>query len=217
MTHRPNDMTHEDLQGSATGSVNIASILFKSGTSQAEIDGVVWSLLKQGHRSALDYIFEKYVRLLYTYGATLCKDGALVEDSIQDVFVELWNRREQLSQTDNIKFYLLKCLRRRIVRVLSAAHREQTHQTLASVEGDGLYASIETDIIQLQTASEQQQQLTDALGKLSKRQREAVYLKFYERMTYEQLSEVLEIDLKSTYKLIGKAIDALRKGVRFIS
>jgi hypothetical protein len=36
-------------------------------------------------------------------------------------------------------------------------------------------------------------------------------------MTYEQLSDVLEIDLKSTYKLIGKAIDALRKGVRFIS
>jgi len=207
----------DDLRDAAPGNGNGESLLFKSGTSQTEIDEVVWALLRKGHRHALDYIFEKYVRQLYAYGSTLCNDTALVEDGIQDVFVELWNRRERLSPTDNIKFYLLKCLRRRIVRILSEAQREHGHHVQASVEDDRLHASIETDIIQLQTASEQQQQLAAALDKLSKRQREAVHLKFYERMTYEQLSEVLEIDLKSAYKLIGKAIDALRKSVRIVS
>ncbi|MBL0744629.1 RNA polymerase sigma factor [Chryseolinea lacunae] len=195
----------------------VESILFRAGTSEAQMDGVVWSLLREGQRKALDFIFEKHVRLLYAYGGKLCKDGAVVEDCIQDVFVELWNRREHLSDTDNIKFYLLKSLRRRIVRVVMAASRERTQHMLAFDDQEGSYTSIETDIVQLQTASEQQQQLTGAMQKLSKRQREAVYLKFYERMSYEQLSEVLDIDLKSSYKLIGKAIDTLRKWVRIVS
>ena len=194
--------------------VETGSLLFKSGTSQEEIDGIVWASLKQGDRKAIDYVFEKYIRILYSYGAKIENDSALVEDCIQDIFIELWQRRENLSQTDNIKFYLLKALRRRIVRKLSMEGREHRHQALAADYADHFYASFESSLIQLQNTSEQQHQLSKGLEKLSDRQREAVYLKFYEKMTYEQLAEVLDIDLKSTYKLIGKAIDSLRKLVR---
>src|SRR6186713_841419 len=85
------------------------AFLFRTGMPQAEIDAVVWAALQQGHRKALDYIFEKHTRLLYAYGARITGDVLLVEDCIQDIFVELWNRHERLSATDNIKFYLLKC------------------------------------------------------------------------------------------------------------
>lgn len=178
---------------------------------QAEIDAVVWAALQQGHRKALDYIFEKHIRLLYAYGARITADVLLVEDCIQDIFVELWKRRERLSATDNIKFYLMKCLRRNLERKLQVGARERARYAHAAEYMDSHYASAENHLIELQTLSEQQQQLSRALEKLSQRQREAVYLKFYEKMPYEQLAEVLHIDLKSTYKLIGKAIESLRR------
>ena len=81
---------------------------------------------------------------------------------------------------------------------------------------DAIEPSIEINLIQVQNDLEQKNALSVAMSKLSKRQREAIHLKFYEKMTYSQLAEILEIDLKSSYKLIGKAIDALRKSVRII-
>jgi len=187
------------------------AFLFKAGMLQTEIDAVVWGALQQGNRKALDYIFEKYIRLLYAYGARITADVLLVEDCIQDIFVELWKRHDRLSATDNIKFYLLKCLRRQLERKLQAGERERARHTRAAAYADRHDAPAESHLIELQTASEQQRQLSRALDKLSQRQREAVYLKFYEKMPYEQLAEVLHIDLKSTYKLIGKAVESLRK------
>jgi len=190
------------------------AFLFKTGMPQAEIDAVVWAALQQGHRKALDYIFEKHIRQLYAYGARITADVLLVEDCIQDVFVELWHRHDRLSTTDNVRFYLLKCLRRNLERKLQAGERERVRDAHAAEYTDSHYASAESHLIELQTTSEQQQQLTRALEKLSQRQREAVYLKFYEKMPYEQLAEVLHIDLKSTYKLIGKAVESLRRLIK---
>ena len=197
------------------GKIAIGPILLKSSATPIEVDRMIWGALKQGNRKALDYIFEKHVRLLYAYGGKISKDGSLVEDCIQDVFVELWNKRGNLSSTDNIKFYLFKSLRRRIVRKTYEAQRELTHQKRALALFEEIEFSFESILIQNQNSVDQQKQLQEALEKLSKRQREAVYLKFYEKMTYEQMAEVLDIDLKSSYKLIGKALDVLRKYVQW--
>jgi RNA polymerase sigma-70 factor (ECF subfamily) len=191
----------------------IGPFLFKLGGNQTEIDHTIWAAFKQGNFQAFNYIFEKYIRLLYSYGRKLSRDYMLVEDCIQDMFIELWRKRELLSETDNIKFYLLKSLRRKIAR---RQLTDQRHRIVAeSVDGrDPVESSIENSMILQQASLEQQNQLNRAISKLSIRQREAVYLKFYEHITYEELASVLDIDLKSAYKLIGKAIDSLRRALR---
>jgi len=193
------------------------SFLFKHGTTVSEGDQVVWNALREGNRTALDYIFEKHVKLLYAYGGKITKDQGVVEDAIQDLFVELWQRHAVLSVTDNIKFYLLKSLRRRITRRIAVDQRKLGDHVLQEDYFREVESSMESTIIQQQTTIAQQEQLTRGIAELSDRQREAIYLKFYEKMSYEQLAEVLDISLTSTYKLIGKAVDALRKSVRIIS
>ena len=190
------------------------SFLFKHGIAPHEQESVVWSALQAGNRRALDYIFEKYVRVLYAYGSKITKDYGIVEDSIQDLFVELWRKHEVLGSTDNIKFYLLKSLRRKIVRRIDSDRRQLGQESLHEENAAEVELSVEATMIELQSSIEQQGQLSRAIANLSERQREAVYLKFYEKMDYPQLSEVLEISLTSTYKLIGKAVDALRKSMR---
>jgi len=190
------------------------SFLFKHGMAPGEQEAVVWAALQAGNRSALDYIFEKYVRLLYAYGSKITKDYGIVEDGIQDLFVELWRKHDLLGDTDNIKFYLLKSLRRKIVRRIDSDKRKLGIDALPEENAAEVQDSAEASIIQQQFSIEQQEQLTRAIAHLSERQREAVHLKFYEKMDYQQLSEVLEISLTSAYKLIGKAVDALRKSMR---
>lgn len=197
--------------------ISTESFLFKQGTTINEADQSVWSALRDGNRKALDYIFEKYVKLLYSYGGKITKDQGIVEDAIQDLFVELWQKHAMLSPTDNIKFYLLKSLRRRITRRLATDQRKLGDHSLQEDYSREVEFSMESAIIEQQTSLAQQEQLTRGISKLSDRQREAIYLKFYEKMSYEQLAEVLDISLTSTYKLIGKAVDALRKSVHIIS
>ncbi|WP_369007690.1 sigma factor, partial [Kingella denitrificans] len=53
----------------------------------------------------------------------MSSDTIIVEDAIQDLFIELWNRREGLNpEVKNIKQYLYICLRRKILLKLQGRH-----------------------------------------------------------------------------------------------
>ncbi|MBT1705798.1 RNA polymerase sigma factor [Chryseosolibacter indicus] len=207
----PTLKSEEHLQAS---SLPESPYLYKSGTSQEKIDSDIWKLFKQGDKKALDYVFEKYVRLLYAYGAKITKNTGVVEDSIQDLFVELWHRRESISDVTSIKFYLLKSLRRKIVRNLAGINEIIVDEsTLEDYELEVEFSQ-EFKIIQDQVSLEQRDKLSKALSLLTKRQREAVYLKFYEKVSYEEIAEIMNLGIKSAYNLIGKAIDILRSNIK---
>jgi RNA polymerase sigma factor (sigma-70 family) len=193
-----------------------STFMFKHGTPVVDMERAVWAEFRNSNRKALDYIFEKHVRLLYIYGGKISKDQGLVEDCIQDLFTELWNKRKILGDTDNIKFYLFKSLRRKIVRRLSADQRLLGEQLKENILDKEVEFPIEFNIIQEQISNEREMLMKRALAALSERQREAIYLKFYEKLAYQQIAGVMDIDLKSTYNIIGKAIDSLRKAVHNI-
>lgn len=187
--------------------------LFNADTSQKEIDSVVWSAFKSGDRRALDFVFQKYVKLLYSYGARITPDQNLVEDCIQDLFVELWQKRQLLTEIVSVKFYLLKSLRRRVIRRLSAEKSILAREPDEIERYPELDFPVEFKMIEEQIALEQHDKLQQALSLLTRRQREAIHLKYYEKISYEELAEIMNLGIKSAYNLVGKAIDSLRKHV----
>jgi RNA polymerase sigma factor (sigma-70 family) len=188
-----------------------STFMFKHGTPQVDMERAVWTEFRSSNRKALDYLYEKYVRLLYVYGGKISRNQVLVEECIHDLFVELWAKRRILGDTDNIKFYLFKTLRKKIVGKLSSSASAET-----SVREMDVDFPIEFNIIQDQLVSERQTMMKRALASLTESQREAIYLKFYEKLPYQQIASVMDMDLKSAYKVIGKAIDSLRKAVHHI-
>lgn len=204
------------VQTNAQSQGDVTAFLFKHGTSAADIERTVWASFRNSNRKALDYIFEKNVRLLYVYGGKIARDHALVEDCIQDLFVELWNKRKVLGETDNIKFYLFKSLRRKIIRRLAIDQRLHASHLKEDQYDKEVEFPIEFNIIQQQADHDQEVLLKRALAGLSERQREAIYLKFYEKLPYLQIAGVMNLDIRSAYNLVGKAVDSLRKAVRSI-
>jgi RNA polymerase sigma factor (sigma-70 family) len=172
-------------------------------------DSMIWDAFCAGNESAFIHIYQHYFDLLYAYGWRMCKDEALVKDAIQDLFVDLRQRRERLGKTDSIKFYLFKSIRRRII--------VQSGKQKAQLDGnyDLTYTfSHEEQLISQQLDEEMHAKLDKGLAQLSPRKKEVIYYFFFEGMSYQQIKEIMQLDhVKSARNLVYKALDFLKNVV----
>lgn len=171
-------------------------------------DQELWCALQKGDQLALGCIFDKYVYVLYSYGAQITKDYPLIEDCIQDVFVELWQRHASLSETTSIKFYLFKSLRRRILRRLN---QQQPVMSTNSAFREEIIFSYETQLIAQQASEENQQKLSRVLNALSEKQKKVIFLKYYDKLSYEEIAKIMSMDTKAVYDLVYHSIKTLKK------
>lgn len=175
-------------------------------------DNDIWHLLKNGSREAVSLLVYRYYDDLLRYGCSFCTNTIWVEDLIQDLFCELCQKPGNLAQVNFIKPYLFKALRRRLFR------KSQQERKFVRIEGEedrGLLFEIEFSAEELIVHREQKEEMTAKIGgyvqQLSARQREAIYLRFYENLSYEAISEVMGITVPYLYLLIHKSIGRIRK------
>ena len=119
-----------------------------------------WELLIEGDREAFISIYETHYQDLFTYGFSISGDKELTKDCIQDLFLEMWNIRSQLtSEVTNVKSYLFTWLRRKITKTLSRT----AHSKSGAKDGaDDLLVELpyETLLIRFQQTSEDREKLT---------------------------------------------------------
>jgi RNA polymerase sigma factor (sigma-70 family) len=181
-------------------------------------DNLLWSKLKKGDHPALKEIYDANVRQLINYAKKITTDIELIEDTIHDIFVQIWQRKENLGDTDSIIKYLCVTLRRELIRRLEK-NSKTTGFDRAENSEINFTVSAEDLIIQSETSSANKARLLKAFESLSHRQREAIYLKYYEELSYEQICEIMDINYQSVRNLISKGINDLRKiiGIFFIA
>ena len=188
----------------------LARPLFPSLMTEAdEKSAQLWEAFRGGEAGALAALFETYYDALYHYGLKLTGDEELVKDCIQNLFQKLWRRREGLRAVQVVKAYLFKALRRHLGdETKLVRHR---HLLPAYTDSFEVTYSHEEFLIAQQGDAEQSARLLAALNQLSKRQREALYLKFFDGFSYERIAEVMSLNTQSVRNLIFNALKALRK------
>ncbi|WP_421894042.1 RNA polymerase sigma factor [Marinoscillum sp.] len=169
-------------------------------------DQDLWQDLCTGDRNALDYIYYSQVPALLAYGRHLTPDSTLVDDCVQDLFVDLWIKRDRLGAVRTIRFYLMKALKHRIVRELQ---NQKKRRSLTESEG-----AFEDQVDPNPFPPTGQYQPTSAvmecLNKLSPLQKEIVYLKYFNGLTFDEIGDILELDKKQLYNALSKAMHNLR-------
>lgn len=175
-------------------------------------DKILWKQLKEGNHNALETIYRSHFTHLINYGRKFSNDSATVEDAIQELFIELWSKRESLGETDAIKPYLLVSLRRKIIKTVKQIQKTTNDNEPSDYHFDAVLA-IDEDIIDKEVLAEKKHILAEAMQKLSQRQREVLYLKYQTNMDYEGISEAMEINYQSARNLVSKAIAALSKHI----
>ncbi|MNL11607.1 ECF RNA polymerase sigma factor SigL [compost metagenome] len=169
---------------------------------------VLWIKLLQGDEAAFSSLMRIFSQPMYQYGIRIVNDGEFIEECIQNVFFELWKRREHLSATESVKFYLFKSLRNRVFRDHS---KWKMHDSINEEYDFEVTFDIERHIIDQELSQETVLKLKELLNKLSKRQKEIVYLRFYEGLSQEKIAEMMGLNTQSVYNLLHVSIMRLRK------
>ncbi|AEI49064.1 RNA polymerase sigma factor [Runella slithyformis] len=177
-------------------------------------EALVWDCFRDGDKKAFTEIYERFAKVLYNYAYKLTHDSQVAQDAVQELFVEIWEARERLSATDSIRFYLYRSLRRKIHRSyqtewradLSALQDHEVPDTL-------LWPSIEDMTITAESLEANIKWLKSQLEQLSAREYEALQLRFYDGLDYDQIADILQINDQSARNLITRAIQRLRRNI----
>lgn len=156
-----------------------------------------------------EQLFKAYFRPLHAYAMTLVKDPDIAEEMVQQVFVQLWEKQDELRITDSATAYLYRSVYHRCLNQLKhekvkAAYRQ--HQSLRPVD----HASA-AQRVQL---SELQQQLDIALSGLPEQCRTIFQMSRFEELRYQDIADRLGISVKTVENQVSKALRLLREQLR---
>lgn len=174
-----------------------------------------WNLFRAGSKDAFEHIYRTHINALYGYGKYFSKEINVVEDCIQDMFIELWSRRANLGDTDNVKGYLFLSLRRRIIKEVKMSKIVSLDEEVSKLNFDS-ELSIDNIIMNEELTKEQSLRLKNAFSTLSSNQKEILYLKFYQNIDSKDIAEMLDINYQSVRNAISRALIKLRKQMSLI-
>lgn len=169
----------------------------------------IWQAFLAGEKAALSEVFLTYYDDLFRYGFKLTRDRSIVEDAIQDLFFRLWKNRLNLKPVDNPKPYLFKSLRNHI---RDCIQKVKPCLELNDITEDCLNIeySHEDFLINDQINESTMKKVVSALNKLPSKQREIIYLRYFEDIDFDTIARIMEIKVQSVRNSIHRGMIALR-------
>ncbi|MEP0366883.1 MAG: sigma-70 family RNA polymerase sigma factor [Cyclobacteriaceae bacterium] len=172
-------------------------------------DNELWTAFQAGDRLAFEEIYNSSINYLTNYAMRVVSDKNLAQDAIQDVFVDLWNNRKNLASVNSIRFYLLKSVRRDLIRKKIKEDKKSPLSSLGKNKID-FQPSYEMLKVLDEESSERVLKMRKMMDTLTPKQKEVLYLKYYSNMTNQEISDILEINMQSVYNNIYRALEVLR-------
>ena len=171
----------------------------------------LWQAVTEGCEVAFEQLYRCYFSDLFYYGRQYLQEEDAVNDAIQDLFVDIWRTRRSLGQARSVKLYLMISLRRKIHRSLlpDQKNRRNWEEFPESIlpthpSAEVLFAKQEEDFFQAE-------RLNEWLAQLPPRQHEALILRFYHDLEYNEIAELLDVREQTSRNLVQKALQTLRK------
>ena len=157
------------------------------------------------------YLYDSYVDDLYAYGKALGVLHEDLQDIIHDVFLHIMDHYTGLNICDNkqVKFYLLKCLKNKVV---SNARKNMEIYNIENLNDSDfpIYVTGLDLLINKEERTKLMNRIEKMLQCLTPRQREAIYLRYMQELSYEEIAEMLHITEKGSRKLVSRAMIELK-------
>lgn len=175
-------------------------------------DKELWNLLRANNRVAFSILYKRHVQSLYGFGLKLTSEKEVIKDTLQELFIDFWNKRGNLSEVDHVKVYLIKSFRNKLLRSLSKLKKSK------SLSFEELFNEIpDLELIETETSIERKRFLKEQLNQLPERQREVIHLRYFHNLKNEEIADILEMNYQSASNLLGRALKNLKSKVQKIS
>lgn len=168
--------------------------------------------IKRGEQGALNKLFHQHYTLLLSDVYRLIKDEDTCKDIAQEVFVELWNKRETLDVHTSLRAYLRRAAVNRALNHIKTSKR--------TVLDDDAQHWAETgenteDTMEIHDRAETREQLLrQAIDALPEKCRLVFSLSRFDNMSHKEIAEKLGISVKTIENQITKAMKLLREALR---
>ncbi|MGG7661843.1 RNA polymerase sigma factor [Dyadobacter sp. BHUBP1] len=170
----------------------------------------LWREMLVGDVTAFEHLIDRTYDLLFHYGTKFNSDRELIKDCIQDVFLGVWEKRGTLNPEIPPKPYLLASLRRRLHRLASRLRMDCMDYYNESDIVFDIEFSVEYRLIESENDRRLASRMAKMLNELPKRQKEAVFLRFYNDMEREQIALVMDIQPQSVSNLLQEAFKFIK-------
>ncbi len=169
----------------------------------------LFARISQGDEDALSSLFLDFYDPLLHYGCRITQRHELVEECIQELFIYLFEAGHRLGAVENVRAYLYLALRRRL---LDKIQREPSYGLWERRPADR--TDIQFSAADLLIKREEEQAMSEnllrALNRLSWRQREAVYLRYYNGLSTHEIAEIMGVAKQTVLNTLYQALQKLR-------
>lgn len=169
--------------------------------------------LKNGDISSLQKLYDRYVDDLYDYGMKISPNTESVKDHIHDLFLYIYDNRNKIKIEKSLKAYLFVSLRRKLIELKQKESKKVLHDT--EINGDfDIQMDIENRIVESENSTELSNKLNAAINNLSKREKEIVYLKYFQSLKNNEIEDVLGLNNQTTRNLMSRSLRKLRSQIK---
>lgn len=168
----------------------------------------LFTALQQGDKTAFRAIYDQYYRYLVVTAFNVLGDRDAARDLAQDVFVELWKKRETIQIRSGLKPYLRRAVVNKTLNYIKARRIDFDDPANLPETTSSLDKADET-----LEASEMEKIIHTAIAKLPERCRMVFTLCRLEKMSHKEISEKLGISKKTVEAQMTRALAMLRKAI----
>lgn len=155
-------------------------------------------------KNAFKEIYEHYANMMFIFCSRKINNETDAYDLVQELFVRVWNNRQSLDTSKSIKPYLYKIASNLTIDYLRRLV-SRTSRISSDNEADGI--SYQTEGFDIS------ERINEEIGKLPDQQRDVFCLSKYENLKYSEISEIMNISVKTVENHMGRALKKLREGL----
>jgi RNA polymerase sigma-70 factor (ECF subfamily) len=158
---------------------------------------------------AFESLYKSFHKMLWHYAKEMLKDEDEAEDTVQQIFIRIWEKRDSLLISSSIKSYLFTSVRNACLKKMEKAAREKAIDPLESSEMERAgKAQDPAQFKDLQTA------IQTSIESLPERCRLIFKLSRFGGLTYTEIAKELELSVKTVENQMSKALQTLRHDLK---
>lgn len=170
---------------------------------------IKWKLFLEGDDQAYSWIYTHYIQVLYNYGLQITPDSEIVKDCIQDVFVKIYKAKKKLTVPQNPKVYLMIALKNNIYNTFNQERLQKNYAFSLYQTEEQL--TVKNEFIDQEARHEEMNNNKRMMKILTPRQREVIYYRFIEELSYDDICQIMGLNYQSAYNLLQRSLQKIRE------
>ena len=170
---------------------------------------IKWKLFLEGDDQAYSWIYTHYIQVLYNYGLQITPDSEIVKDCIQDVFVKIYKAKKKLTVPQNPNVYLMIALKNNIYNTFNQERLQKNYAFSLYQTEEQL--TVKNEFIDQEARHEEMNNIKRMMKILTPRQREVIYYRFIEELSYDDICQIMGLNYQSAYNLLQRSLQKIRE------